>query len=163
MAEESVPSSGTYKKRITNREKNMKTLVQKRAEYALGKVLSYLKNLNTNEKKEFKSFVSGLPAMILQNGFGLTMAFLLSKQTKQKEAFDQIKEWLIRYSDLTKPIFQNLEKKEDNTEFLKYINKIEQKEYRMVQQEALSLLEWIKRYAAAFVLDEEEGNDATSS
>ncbi len=147
----------------------MKTLVQKRAEYALGKVLAYLNNLNnTNEKKEFKSFVSGLPAMILQNGFGLTMTFLLSKQdnkkqTKQKEAFDEIKEWLISRSDLTKPIFQNLEQDKDNTKFLKYLNEIEQKDYRMVQQEALSLLEWIKRYAAAFVLDEEEGNEATSS
>jgi len=133
---------------------------QKRAAYALKKVKAYLDSLKSEkEKKEFKSFVAGLPAMILQNGFGLTMAFLLSKQknaetTKQKEAFNQIKEWVVKHSEITKHYFTDINGKNEDEYFLSNLNKLDQFQYRTIQQEALNLLEWIKRYAAAFVIDE---------
>lgn len=154
----------------------MKTLEQKRAEYSLQKVTSYLRTLkSTEQKQEFKSFVSGLPAMILQNGFGLTMVFLLSKKkekekTKHKEAFDQIKIWLTRESELTRTLFEKKQKgtpahqlnEEEDREFLITINKMDQSEYRILQQETLALLEWIKRYAAAFVIKEESDESRAS-
>lgn len=133
---------------------------QKRAAYALEKVKAYLYSLKSEkDKKEFKSFVAGLPAMILQNGFGLTMAFLLSKQkdsekTKQKVAFDQIKEWVVECSEITKNYFKDTNARSNDKDFLLHINKLDQIQYRTIQQEALNLLEWIKRYAAAFVIDE---------
>ncbi|MFQ3620260.1 MAG: type III-B CRISPR module-associated protein Cmr5 [Spirochaetales bacterium] len=140
----------------------MKSLSQKRADFTLEKVKSYLNTISQKDSKEFKSFVAGIPAMILQNGLGLTLAFLLSKQetgkkTKHKEAFDEIKEWLTLKSDLTRPIFNSNTSLKNYTEadFLKFLNNLDQKDYRIVQQEVLSLLEWIKRYAAAFVLEEE--------
>ena len=133
---------------------------QKRATYALEKVKAYLDSLKSeNDKKEFKSFVAGLHAMILQNGFGLTMAFLLSKQknlerTKQKEAFDQIKQWVVEYSEITKHYFKDTNARNNDKDFLLHLNKLDQIQYRTIQQEALNLLEWMKRYAAAFVIEE---------
>jgi len=69
----------------------MRTLGQKRAEYALEKVLA----IPEGKKKDFKSFSASAPSMILQNGFGHAIAFWLSKGTDKHIAiFDMIKNWL---------------------------------------------------------------------
>ena len=69
----------------------MRTLGQKRAEYALEKVL----DIPADKKKDFKSFSAGAPSMILQNRFGQTLAFWLSKGAEKHIAlFDMIWQWL---------------------------------------------------------------------
>ena len=54
-----------------------RTLGQKRAEYCLKK----LKELKCG-RGDFKKLSAGLPAMIIQNGFGQTLAFLAAKSSK---------------------------------------------------------------------------------
>ncbi|AEI15247.1 CRISPR-associated protein, Cmr5 family [Flexistipes sinusarabici DSM 4947] len=140
----------------------MRTLGQKRAEYALEKVLTI-----SCDKKDFKSLSSGVPSMILQNGFGQTMAFLVAKGTdkdmKIKEndkhivMFRIIKEWLIK--ELSTVGFN---KNNNEKEFIKEISQLSQMDYLTAQKETLALLEWVKRYANAWFSGEESKNDTGS-
>ena len=124
----------------------MRTMAQKRAEYALEKVL----NLECN-RKEFKSFSAGVPSMILQNGFGQTLAFFIAKGTdkelilksndKHIVILNIIRKWLVDNG------FANGQKNEK--EFIENIAKMSQQQYLLAQEETLKLLEWVKRYANA--------------
>jgi CRISPR-associated protein Cmr5 len=119
----------------------MRTLGQKRAEYALEKVLA----IPEDKKKDFKSFSAGAPSMILQNGFGQALAFWLSKAKegdKHRVLFNMVKEWLVD---------NKLVKSQNNSDpdFIKALSAMEQLDYLTAQKETLALLEWVKRYANA--------------
>ena len=127
----------------------MRTMAQKRAEFALARVL-FIK-----DKKDFQSFSAGAPSMILQNGFGQTLAFWLAKGTKDSkikdndkhvELFDMVKDWL---SLKTKDINNNFANKKDRTMLMKELTTMEQRQYLSAQNETLALLEWVKRFANA--------------
>ncbi|MDD3553721.1 MAG: type III-B CRISPR module-associated protein Cmr5 [Deltaproteobacteria bacterium] len=127
-----------------------RTLGQERAQYCLQK----LEKLRC-DRAEFKPLTAGLPAMILQNGFGQTLAFLISKEKnkeqkeqngdKHRTAFDIITEWLIK----RKLIHQG-----KPSDILKQISEMEQSKYLQAQKETLAMLEWLKRYANAELLEE---------
>jgi len=122
-----------------------RTLGQERAQYCLQK----LRELRC-DRAEFKPLTAGLPAMILQNGFGQTLAFLISKEKnkeqkeqnrdKHRTAFDIITEWLIA---------RKLIRQEQPSNILKQISEMEQSKYLQAQKETLAMLEWLKRYANA--------------
>jgi CRISPR-associated protein Cmr5 len=85
--------------------------------------------------------------MILQNGFGQTLAFLISKEKnkeqkgdKHRTAFDIITEWLIA---------RKLIRQDQPSDILKQISEMEQSKYLQAQKETLAMLEWLKRYANA--------------
>ncbi|GAB6163715.1 hypothetical protein JCM12298_28750 [Desulfothermus naphthae] len=140
----------------------MRTLGQKRAEYALEKVLKKAVNID-----KFDSFVAGAPSQILQNGLGQTLAFWLSKGVKKDKntgqkgfdkqdkhivLFDIIFEWLnFKEKDICNEFIPEIEKRE---KFIEHLNEIDQEKYLTIQKEVLALLEWVKRYAQAFC-----GND----
>jgi len=121
----------------------MRTLGQKRAEFALNEVL----NIQC-DKKEFKNFSAGAPSMILQNGFGQAVAFWLAKGTdKHIVLFDMIKKWLsFQRNDVHNTFVQSAETPVD---FIKQLSTMDQTKYLDAQKETLALLEWIKRYANA--------------
>lgn len=130
----------------------MRTLGQKRADYALDEVL----NLKC-DKIDFKNFSAGAPSMILQNGFGQALAFWLSKGTdknlkikeddKHTVLFDIIKDWLSYEDGDVKNEFA--QKTNNRTDFIKKLSGMNQTKYFAAQKEALALLEWIKRYSNA--------------
>lgn len=133
----------------------MRTLGQERSEYALKEILQVVEKFKN--MKEFASFTSGVPSMILQNGFGQTLAFIYSKRKNNKEdkyniILEIIKKWLERKNFLNKA--------EDIHGMILNISNLNQKEYLAAQKETLSLLEWVKRYAQAF--KEETQNDTSS-
>ena len=74
----------------------IQTKQQKRAAFALKKVKNFIDT--KKDDKEFHdlaNFIVGMPNMILSNGLGQTLAFLLSKKdNKQKKTFLVIKEWI---------------------------------------------------------------------
>lgn len=133
----------------------MRTLGQKRAEYALEKVLA----IPEGKKKDFKSFSAGAPSMILQNGFGQALAFWLSKGTdknlKIKEEdkhivlFDMIWKWLPHEKDDVKNRFVEKDKAKTRTDLIRQLSGMDQIKYLTAQKETLALLEWVKRYANA--------------
>jgi CRISPR-associated protein Cmr5 len=115
----------------------MRTNGQERAEFVLSKISGI------KIDKKFKSFTAGAPTVILQNGFGQAMAFWLSKgEEKHKFVFESVKDWLIKKGIVVS--------NSEDVEFVKKLSTIEQSEYLAAQKEALMLLEWIKRYTAAF-------------
>lgn len=126
----------------------MRTLGQKRAEYALEIVLA------ARGVEKFDSLAAGAPSMILQNGFGQTMAFWASKggeepsKLKYFKLFDAVKNWLsLNRGDIQNNFIKPTNSRED---FLLALSSLDQTEYLAAQNEALKLLEWIKRYANAF-------------
>ncbi len=124
----------------------MRTIAQERAEYALDKVLE----LDNGLREDFKTFSEGIPSMILQNGFGQVLAFLLAKgKPKHIKMLEIIKGWL---TDKRIGLAEgnNLE------EFIKNINEMSQREYLSAQEETLKLLEWVKRYANSFLGESDE-------
>lgn len=127
----------------------MRTMAQKRAEFALERVL-LIKDTN-----DFQPFSAGAPAMILQNGFGQTLAFWLAKGTKDGKIkindkhivlFDIVQDWL---SLKTKDIDNSFANEKDRTKLMKELTTMEQRQYLSAQNETLALLEWVKRFANA--------------
>ncbi|MEI9478578.1 MAG: type III-B CRISPR module-associated protein Cmr5 [Deltaproteobacteria bacterium] len=121
-----------------------RTLAQERSLFALAQVES------TAGVEKFDKLVAGLPAMILQNGFGQSLAFLLAKGTdkngtikendKHTRAFDIITKWLNQ---------RNIMQTTGRSEPVRKLAEMSQQEYLHAQEESLALLEWVKRYANA--------------
>lgn len=122
----------------------MRTLGQKRAEFALEKV----SKMAPEAKAKFKPFSAGAPSMILQNGFGQALAFWISKgRNEHMDMFNIVRDWL---SYENKDVRNNFVRRtESHQEFLQAISKMTQSEYLTAQKETLALLEWIKRFANA--------------
>jgi len=119
----------------------MTTIGQERSGYALEKVL----RAGSGKVDKFDSFTAGAATMILQNGFGQSMAFWLQKSKNKKndkhgELLEIIREWLDK---------KGMIKSSDSVSFIKSLADVKQEEYLAAQKEVLALLEWIKRYANA--------------
>ncbi len=117
----------------------MQTKEQQRSEFALVKI----KGFGFPVKKDVANFVVGVPTLVLENGLGQTLAFLLSKQKQDHTTICNIlRDWLGQE-------IQALQTK-DNFSFLQKLAGLEQHTYLRAQQEAMALLQWLKRYARAF-------------
>lgn len=136
----------------------MKSIAQERAKFAYEKVEKALKAMGKGSAREFSSFVAGIPTMVMQNGLGHTLCFLLAKAADQKEntykksggdakywcAFDAIAGWLskrglLTYSD-DKPV-----------EIINKLSSLDALAYMARQEEALRFLEWLKVVSKMFV------------
>ncbi len=127
----------------------MQTKEQRRAEFVLEKIKSTYPD---NVPKNTANFFTGLPATILSNGLGQTMAFLLSKgEKKYEEAFEFINEWLIKDGKIND--------NDNDLEFLMNLSSIDQRKYIAAQCETLALLQWFKRYTRAFKEEELEHDE----
>jgi CRISPR-associated protein Cmr5 len=119
------------------------TIAQKRSEFAL------LQLSQIPYDKDFATLAAGLPSMILQNGFGQALSFLLSKATEKENnqfkkqekhycAFKIIVDWLKERQILNG---------ETEREAVFQLSKMPQDKYLMAQEEAMKVMEWVKRYA----------------
>ena len=103
---------------------------------------------------KYASLAKSAPVMILTNGLGQTLAFFISKSNDRNEynlLYQHINEWLDDSISWT----PNDEIGNDLIE--KVINENSQI-YRMVTEETLAFLSWIKRFATALDRDVEEAN-----
>jgi len=127
---------------------------QKRSDFALKQLKdTFSTGGNLTIKKELANFIVGTPTMILQNGFGQTMAFLLSKckgktdiNDKHYFTFRTIARWSEKVSDEKVP--------SEKSGFFEAVSSLEQADYLRLQEEALKMLQWLKRYARAFQEEE---------
>jgi CRISPR-associated protein Cmr5 len=121
------------------------TIAQIRSAFALEQVQNLV-----GDRKEFGNLVKGLPAMILQNGFGQSLAFLLAKGTDKKGAFDPNSKYFQAFQIIVKWLSKHQVLSGGRPEgAIKEISTISQSQYLMAQTEALEILEWVKRYANA--------------
>ncbi len=149
-----------------------KTLEQERASFAFREV-SKVKGQNKSVQGKYSSYVEKTPVMILTNGLGATLAFYLSKLKKSiddteyrsikpeefSEAdtiayaylYKQISTWLAEGSG-EKGVFKGLTKGCDP---LKYFMENPATKVTVLTDEALAILNWMKRFAKAML---EEGD-----
>jgi CRISPR-associated protein Cmr5 len=134
---------------------SLRTIEQQRAEFAYSKIGEVKRINNEKKKKEYKSLVRNFASMILQNGLGQALAFLLAKRDRDDNRqiiqddphnllFDHINEWLKRYFN-EENNFNVLQKICDrNTDSIKY---------RLYTKETLNFLVWLKKFAEAELSD----------
>jgi len=128
----------------------VQTKQQKRAAFALGELKERVEKNQVDSK--LAAFIVGMPNMILSNGIGQSMAFLMAKMKNKPErlfVFLAIKKYLCEnyksvFGEFIKDDMQN------DYAFLKKFNDISQNDYIKMQDEVLRMLEWLKRYARAF-------------
>lgn len=118
----------------------MQMLQQERAKYALEQVQAAVSNSDVNGK-EFKSYAAGLPAMIQMNGLGQAAAFYFSQGKTYRKLYEILSGWLTRAG-------QPYAGKPD---LLAGITQQDMHDYRVAQAEALLLLDWVKKFAKAYV------------
>jgi len=119
----------------------MQTIEQERAKHALDTVKKW-EVKDASEQKELKSYVVGMPAMILMSGFGQTCAFYKSKGGNHQEVLKILEAWL-KHGDL-----------------MRFITESSAQDYQLVQAESLAYLNWLKKFVRAYL----QGDDnATSS
>lgn len=140
----------------------MQTIQQRRAAYALKKVENATSRIEDEKKntggakdkkkldpKEFKSYAASFPSMIRMNGLGQAAVFYFSKGTGDKgnaaygELYNLLSEWL-----------KLPEQPYAEYELLKGITDKDAHAYRLAQAEALLLLDWVKKFAKAYMADE---------
>ncbi|MCA1933131.1 MAG: type III-B CRISPR module-associated protein Cmr5 [Calditerrivibrio sp.] len=127
----------------------MKTMGQKRAHYALNKIINLIQdNGNKDLRKDFKSLVNSAPSIILKNGFGQALAFWYSKGTDKDLKIKENDKHII----LLRLIMNWLNERKfthakDEKAFLKELFDMDQSKYLASQSEVLKFLEWVKRFA----------------
>ncbi len=131
------------------------TIEQDRAKHALAQIHSLL-NFSEDWQGHYKSYVKGLPASILSNGLGQSLATLLSTAKGKREdahyvLYQHVEKWLGR-SDPLAPYA-------GASDVIEAITSHDQRAYRAAQMETMAYLVWLKKFAAAFLLGGEEEDD----
>ncbi|HRU77793.1 MAG TPA: type III-B CRISPR module-associated protein Cmr5 [Rectinema sp.] len=137
----------------------MKTRDQERAAFVLAEIE---KSYPDGIPKEHANYFAGLPTMILENGLGQTMVFLLSKS---RDTLRDNNKYSFSYRLLRKYLFSNLSSNEQD----RYPNDIETlkslidkpiQEYFEAQRKAIAVATWLKRYAKALVRSDDNPSNS---
>lgn len=111
---------------------------------------------------DYKGYVKGVPAMIMSLGFGQTLALLLDRGGDDAEAgqggrapaayhriFDHLTAWLFVENPLGIPLGDR--PIEGRAGRMAAVTGLAQRDYMVLQAEALAYLEWLKKFANAFL------------
>jgi CRISPR-associated protein Cmr5 len=129
----------------------MQTMDQQRAKFALQGVTNAKAQLKTDQCKEYHSHVSALPFMIHANGLGQAAAFYKSKAVKNLDyelIYQLLSDWLIKDNQ---PFH-------GRTDLLDGITNCDMQAYIAAQAEAMVFINWVKRFAEAYMREAEENN-----
>lgn len=130
----------------------MQTIQQKRAQFALEKITGAIKNNPRLNKKEFKSYAAGLPAMIHMSGLGQAAAFYKAKGGTHGELYNVLSEWLTKtgqpYGSKSKE-----DKSDPYDDLLVGITQENMHRYRLAQAEAQALMDWVKKFSSAYMTE----------
>ncbi len=119
----------------------MKLLSQERAAYALERVQE------AGKDHDYARLCRDLPVMLLQNGLGQSLAFLLSKRGGKKgdekaadRLYQDLSGWLIEKRGIY-----------SGDKLIEAVMEGDRREYTVAQEEALELSGWLKRFADAMI------------
>lgn len=118
----------------------MKLMQQERAKFALEHVEKARNNPDTHQK-EYLSYAANLPAMIHTNGLGQAAAFFKSKGGTHEQLYQLLSEWL---TNDDQPL-------SDYNDLLEGIVDSDMQTYRLAQAESQALMDWVKKFAKAFM------------
>ena len=116
----------------------MQTIQQKRAKFALEQVKNAQANTN---QSEFKSYAASFPSMIHTNGLGQAAAFFYSQKGTHLDLYQILSNWLCQEGQ-PYSLYQDL---------LDGITRGDMATYRLAQIESQALLDWVKKFAKAFM------------
>ena len=124
--------------------KAISTMEQHRARYALTWV-EKMQQQPATVREEVRRYVNGLPALIRMNGLGQAMAFYRMKGTDSThfQLYKVVGDWLCGKTE--GQIFNQ------QNDVLEAITQSDMISYMAAQNEALALLEWLKKLALALI------------
>ena len=118
---------------------SLQTIEQQRAKHELEEVNAW-KGKGASDQKELLSYVTGIPAMILMSGFGQNCAFYkANKKGNHAEVLNALENWL------------------QKGDLMAFITESSAQDYRLAQAESLAYLNWLKKFAKAYLKDDSEG------
>lgn len=124
------------------------SLEQRRAANAL----SAVRQVEKRDAKLYVSYAKALPATILQLGLGQAMATLLSKSQGKPDPhqmlYKQVSGWLCS-DDPDVPF-----RKRHDRDLMQLIVDADQDAYVLAQAEALAYIDWLKKFAVAYLSPE---------
>jgi len=129
---------------------SVQTISQQRAKHALAAVKVW-ETKGKDDQKELKSYPSSFPAMILMSGFGQACAFYRSKGGNHMLMFEALAGWL------------NDQKVFSSKDLMKEIVNCDASKYQLAQVEALVYLDWLKKFAKAYLAEDKEGSNESAS
>lgn len=136
------------------------TIQQQRAKFALERIQCIATELEKKEQKEFISYASGLPAMIHRNGLGQAMAFCNAKgkrkEPDKKSTTRGVEAYRALYQLVSNWLCQPGQPYADKGNVLEGITQKDMAHYQLAQAEALVLMSWVKKFAKAFLAEENQ-------
>ncbi len=140
-----------------------RSIEKERMNYAFNFVRDSGNGISDKTKaKKFEAYVQKVPAFIMTNGLGNTLAYLTTQTDEQWKAVQKVLcEWL---KQVDNPLKERLESKDGELENVLEIMKgdnFHDREYRAVTVEILALFNWLRRFAKAHRLtfDSKSEND----
>ncbi len=137
---------------------------QKRAAHALAKVKELT---DGNDYGNYRSYVRALPARIIMNGLGQALAMEKAGahaknadiRAGHEKLFEHVQDWLLNGWE-NSPY-------QGKSDLISAITQGKESDYIRAQGEAMAYVEWLKRFAVAYLPDEknqaEGGDDAAAS
>ncbi|MBD2132625.1 type III-B CRISPR module-associated protein Cmr5 [Sphaerospermopsis sp. FACHB-1094] len=126
-----------------------KEIDRDRAALAWDKICQVKKNPSENFQKKYGSLARKMPTLIQVNGLAQTLAFLKAKAKENDHQilmFKNLSEWILNRFNLgTGDLLSD------------HILKMDSQRYRLITNESLAFLQWLKRFAEA-ELGTEENN-----
>lgn len=128
----------------------MQTIQQQRAAYALERV-EQDRDKHMSEKgflSAYKSYASGLPAMIQMNGLGQAAAFYRSKSAGRDS---KALAYGCLYGLLSDWLTVSGQPYSAHSDLLRGVTTEDMRTYMLAQSEAQALLDWVKKFAKAYM------------
>ena len=124
----------------------LRSMDQERAEFALKKIQAILGGTDQSHKVEVRRYLNNLPALIRMNGLGQALAFFRMKGegTAHDAIYRMVSTWLCDASSKGR-IFS------EDADVLTSITQSDMAHYMAAQNEALALLQWLKKFAVALL------------
>ena len=124
----------------------LRSMDQERAEFALKKIQAILGGTDQSHKVEVRRYLNNLPALIRMNGLGQALAFFRMKGegTAHDTIYRMVGAWLCDASSKGR-IFS------ESADALSAITQSDMAHYMAAQNEALALLQWLKKFAVALL------------
>lgn len=153
-------------------DKPVQSLGQRRAKSALAAIRAYAEHdkVPAKEKEAYSNYAKSIPAMIVMNGLGQTMATQLAQGGKQpdkgqggkapnahRQIYDHLEEWLCGGDGDASPFRKGEPGK--SPWLMQCLCDASEESYLIAQAEALAYLEWLKKFANALLT----GGDAKSA
>ena len=128
----------------------LRSMDQERAEFALKKIQAILGGTDQSHKVEVRRYLNNLPALIRMNGLGQALAFFRMKGegTAHDAIYRMVSTWLCDASSKGR-IFS------EDADVLTSITQSDMAHYMAAQNEALALLQWLKKFAVALLPKED--------